>query len=68
MKFEELKAKTIAELQQELHSLLREKFSLKIKKGLGEAPPSHNFKEIRRNIARVETVINEKRRAQESYE
>lgn len=68
MKFEELRAKNIDELQQELHTLLKERFSLRMQKGLGETPRTHSFKEVRRNIARVKTVLTEKKKVRERHE
>jgi large subunit ribosomal protein L29 len=68
MKFAELRAKNIDELQQELHTLLKERFSLCMQKGLGETPRTHSFKEVRRNIARVKTVLTEKKKARERHE
>ena len=66
MKFIELKEKNITELRKELHALLKEQFSLRVQKGLGETPRSHNFRVVRRNIARIKTILNEK--AKESHE
>lgn len=66
MKFEELKAKNIAELQKEQNDLLKELFSLRMQKGLGEAPKTHSFKEIRKNIARIKTLITEKKKAEKA--
>ncbi len=65
MKFAELKTKSVAELQQELHSLLKEIFSLRMQKGMGETPKTHNFKVARRNIARIKTIITEKTKGAE---
>lgn len=62
MKFSELKEKNIAELQTELHALLKEKFSLRMQKKSGGATHTHNFKAVRRNIARIKTILNEKAR------
>lgn len=64
MKFEELRAKSVENLQKELHTLLKEQFSLRMQKGLGETPRSHNFKVVRRNVARIKTVLTEKKKAQ----
>lgn len=66
MKYSELKAKNINELNEELHALLKEQFNLRMQKGLEEAPRPHNFRVVRRNIARINTILNEKTR--ESHE
>lgn len=65
MKVGELRAKTIAELNQELESLLREQFNLRMQKGSGAKPRSSNFKQVRHNIARVKTILRENLREQE---
>lgn len=66
MKYSELKAKNITELHDELRALLQEQFNLHMQRGSGEAPRSHNFRAVRRNIARLKTILNEK--ARESHE
>lgn len=55
-----LRKKSSAELKSQLQDLLREQFNLRMQKGMGEAPRSHNFKRVRREIARVKTIMNEK--------
>jgi len=59
MKASELKAKSEAELREELMSLLREQFNLRMQKGTGQMSRPHLFKRVRRDIARVKTVLNE---------
>ncbi len=60
MKASELRGKSVEELRKELLALLREQFNLRMQLGSGQAPKPHLFKLVRRNIARVETVINQK--------
>jgi large subunit ribosomal protein L29 len=60
MKASELKEKSNAELQTMLHDLLREQFDLRMQKGLGETLKPLARQTVRRNIARVKTVLNEK--------
>lgn len=60
MNTQDLRTKTIAELQDELKSLLAKQFKLRMNKGMGESPKTHLFKEARRAIARVKTIIAEK--------
>ena len=62
MKAQELKTKTVAELQQELEALLKEQFNLRMQLGMKESPRAHNVKNVRRNIARIKTILNEKAR------
>lgn len=60
MKTEDLRKKKVVDLRKELQLLLKERFNLRIQRGLGEIPRPHSFKEVRRNIARIKTVLTEK--------
>lgn len=62
MNAQELRKKSIPELQDTLQELLREHFSLRMQKSVEQTVRSHLFREVRHNIARVKTLINEKRR------
>lgn len=57
----ELRAKSIADLQQELEALLREQFNLRMQSGTGQSPRPDQIHKVRKNIARVKTIMNEKR-------
>ena len=59
MKATDLRNKNQAELQETLHELLQEQFNLRMQQGAGQLARSHLMKEVRRNIARVKTVMNE---------
>ncbi len=61
MNARELREKSIGELETELLALLREQFNLRMQRGSGQLPRPHQFRQVRRNIARVKTVISEKR-------
>ncbi len=61
MKASELRKKTDKELTEELVALLREQFNLRMQRGSGQAPRSNLFGRARKGIARVLTVMNEKR-------
>ncbi|MCK4950550.1 MAG: 50S ribosomal protein L29 [Gammaproteobacteria bacterium] len=63
MKAEEFRQKNMDELNKELHGLLREQFNLRMQRGTGQLTKSDQLMKVRRNIARVKTVINEKTRA-----
>ena len=60
MKANELQEKNIDELKALKEELLKELFNLLMQKGSGQASKTHLFGEARRNIARIETVINQK--------
>lgn len=65
MKANDLRGKTPEELRQTLHDLLREQFNLRMQRGTGQMARPHAMKDVRRNIARVKTVMNEMHRATE---
>ena len=62
MKPAELRKKTMDELKKELVELLRERFNLRMQKGIGEVPKPHLYQRVQRNIARVRTILTEKER------
>ena len=60
MKALSLRSKSIEELNTELLTLLREQFNLRIQISSGQLNQTHNLKTVRRNVARVKTVLTEK--------
>jgi large subunit ribosomal protein L29 len=63
----ELRGKTEKELREELLALRREQFNLRMQKGMNpDAVRSNQVSELRKNIARVKTVMNENRGGKES--
>ncbi|EGN76158.1 ribosomal protein L29 [Idiomarina sp. A28L] len=60
MKASELKAKSVEELNQELLGLLREQFNLRMQSATGQMNQTHLLRQVRKDIARVKTVLNEK--------
>lgn len=58
-----LREKSVDELNKELDDLLREQFNLRMQKGSGQLARPDQVKKVRRNIARVKTVLNEKANA-----
>jgi large subunit ribosomal protein L29 len=59
----ELRSKSVDELRLELQGLLREKFNLNMQRGIGQLARPDQMRKVRKDIARVYTVINEKSRA-----
>lgn len=59
MNTQELRTKNKDELQQELKNLLRQQFNLRMQRGMGESPKSHQFQLVRRSIAQVKTIMRE---------
>lgn len=60
MKASELKAKSVADLQQELVSLNKEQFGLRMQVATQQLSNTSQLRKVRRNIARVKTVLTEK--------
>ncbi len=62
----ELRQKSGADLQKELLDLRREQFNLRMAQASGQGAKPDQFTKVRRNIARVKTVMNEQRRTQQT--
>jgi len=62
MKAKELRQKNAAELKQELAERLREQFNLRMQHGTGQLARNHQIQAVRRDVARIKTVLNEKQR------
>ena len=60
---EELKTKSDAELAAELVAAKKELFNLRFQNATNQLDNTARIKEVRRNIARIQTVISEKARA-----
>lgn len=56
----EYREKSVADLQVELLELRREQFNLRMQDGIGQASKNHLFGNVRKNIARLKTIVNEK--------
>lgn len=63
MSAKELRQKSAGELQKELLDLRREQFNLRMALASGQNAKPDQFGKVRRNIARVKTVMAEQRRA-----
>ena len=62
---EGLKAKSAAELNEELVAAKKELFNLRFQNATNQLYNTSRIKEVRRNIARIQTVITEKANAAE---
>ena len=60
MNAHDLRAKSESELRAELSGLLREQFNLRMQRGIGQLARPHDLQRVRKDIARVKTVLNEK--------
>jgi len=54
-----LRAKSATELKEELVELRKEEFGLRMKRGTGQLADTSRFKKIRRDVARIKTILNE---------
>ena len=68
MKASELRAKTAADLNEELLKLRREQFNLRMQQATGQMARSDQFGKVRKDIARIKTVLNEKAAADSAGE
>jgi large subunit ribosomal protein L29 len=60
MKAKDMRAMVAAKRSEELQGLLREQFNLRMQHATGQLANNSNLKKVRRNIARLRTVMNEK--------
>ncbi len=63
MKASELRDMSLDELNKELMEKLKEQFNLRMQNGTGQLARHHVIKQVRRDIARIKTVMNEMRKA-----
>jgi len=59
MQAKDLRAKSPEQLAEELVSLRKEQFALRMQRATGQAIKPDQFGKVRRNIARVKTVLRE---------
>lgn len=62
MRASELRQKSAKELNDLLLDLRREQFSLRMQQGTGQAARPSQIRQLRRNIARIKTILNEQSR------
>ena len=60
---EELKTQSVADLNAQLVDAKKELFNLRFQNATNQLDNTARIKEVRRNIARIQTVITEKARA-----
>ncbi|AMO74258.1 LSU ribosomal protein L29P [Pseudomonas citronellolis] len=59
MKANELREKSVEQLNEQLLGLLRDQFNLRMQKATGQLAQSHLLSQVKRDIARVKTVLNQ---------
>jgi large subunit ribosomal protein L29 len=62
LKPDQLRRMTIQELEQELDKLRHEHYRLRVQQSIRQLKDTAALRIIRRNIARIQTILNEKRR------
>lgn len=60
MNAQDLREKSVDELGSELKDLLADQFKYRMQKATGQLGQSHLLRVVRRDIARVKTIINQK--------
>ena len=61
MELKQLRAKSAKELQTHLLDLHKERFSLRMQKATGQLAKTHDIRRVRREIARVNMLIGQKK-------
>ncbi len=66
MKASDLRGKSIKELEQSLIDLRKEQFNLRMQQGAGQLARPSPIKSVRRDIARIKTLMHQKSVGNES--
>jgi large subunit ribosomal protein L29 len=66
MTAQDMREKNETELREELTGLLQEQFNLRMQRGIGQLATPHDLRRVRRDIARLKTVLNEKKKGSEA--
>ena len=64
MKVEDVRAKSDDELKEQLLDLRKEAFNLRFQTASGQLENTARVRQVRRDIGRIKTIFNERRRAQ----
>lgn len=59
MKAQELREQSVEQLNERLLGLLRDQFNLRMQKATGQLGQSHLLSQVKRDIARVKTALNQ---------
>ena len=63
MKIEDIRHKTPDQLRDDIARLKKEQFNLRFQKATGQLEKTSRVREVRRDIARIETILSEKSKA-----
>lgn len=62
VKAEEMRTKTIDELNEQLNDLSKEAFNLRFQAASGQLENTSRVRQVRRNLAQIKTILNERKR------
>jgi large subunit ribosomal protein L29 len=62
MKASDIRARTVDELTEEVDNLSKEIFNLRFQRASGQLENTARVRQVRRNIARIKTILGERRR------
>ena len=65
MKASDLRSRTLDELSEEVDTLGREIFNLRFQRASGQLENTARVRQVRRDIARIKTILGERRRQSE---
>jgi len=68
MNASELRQKTSQELTDELLGLRREQFNLRMQQATGQLVRPHEYRRVRRDIARIKTILSEQKNSRKKIE
>jgi large subunit ribosomal protein L29 len=60
MKASDIRQKSVEELNKDLDALQRQQFTLRMAKATGQLAKNHQVDVVRKNIARIKTILTEK--------
>jgi large subunit ribosomal protein L29 len=63
MEIKEIRGKSDKELRDQVETLRKEQFNLRMQHAAGQMPRGHLINNVRKEIARVKTVLNERVKA-----
>jgi large subunit ribosomal protein L29 len=66
IKAEDIRAKTVDELSDQRNELNKEAFNLRFQAASGQLENTARVRQVRRNLAQIKTILNEKRRVSAS--
>jgi len=66
MKASELRTRDVADLNKELLEKLKEQFNLRMQRATGQLARPDQMRKVRRDIARIKTVLNEQKAGKSS--